>query len=44
MTDLEQPAGDKRKRTSAFNPATFLGRPGDGRSIIKYRKHGIAFS
>jgi len=44
MTDLQQPAGDNRKRSSAFSTPSFLALPGDGRSIIKYRKHAVIFS
>jgi len=44
MTNVEQPARDRRKRTAAFDTAAFLARPGDGRSVIKYRKNDIVFS
>jgi CRP/FNR family cyclic AMP-dependent transcriptional regulator len=44
MTDLEKPARDKPRRTAAFNPASFLAQPGNGRSTINYRKNGIVFS
>ena len=44
MTNVERPARDRHKRTAAFDAAAFLARPGDGRSVIKYRKNDIVFS
>jgi CRP-like cAMP-binding protein len=44
MTDLEQPSPDRRKRMEGFNLGSFLAKPGNGRSLIRYRKKEIVFS
>jgi CRP-like cAMP-binding protein len=44
MTESEQPARNRRRQTATFSPASFLVQPGNGRSILKYRKNDIIFS
>jgi CRP/FNR family cyclic AMP-dependent transcriptional regulator len=44
MTEPGQSARDRHRRTAALSPASFLTRPGNGRSTIKYRKNDIVFS
>ena len=44
MTVSEQPVPDKRKGSLPSNPASFFGKPGNGGSIIKYRKSQVVFS
>jgi len=44
VTASEQPVRDKRKGSLPSNPASLLGQPGNGRSIVKYRKSQVVFS
>jgi CRP-like cAMP-binding protein len=40
----KRPDPDKRRGLPPFDPASLLGQPGSGRSIIKHRKNQVVFS